>query len=100
MLGDMMNQMNEMQEKMQQQLAQESFTAEAGAVRVTCDGTRKITDISIDVTKTDTSDPEELEDLLLVAINEALAKAAEFESNQAGGMMKDMLPPGLSGMFG
>ncbi|PHI21571.1 nucleoid-associated protein, YbaB/EbfC family [Lewinellaceae bacterium SD302] len=100
MLGDMMNQMNEMQEKMQKQLAEQSFTAEAGAVKVTCNGARQFTDISIDASKTDTNDPEELEDLLLVAINEALGKAAEYESGQAGGMMKDMLPPGLSGLFG
>lgn len=100
MLGDMMNQMNEMQERMQKQLAEQTFTAEAGAVKVSCNGARTITDISIDASKMDTSDLEELEDLLLVAVNEALEKAAEYEANQAGGMMKDMLPPGLGGLFG
>ena len=100
MFGDMMNQMSEMQERMQQELAQKSFSASAGAVSVTCDGTRKITDISIDATKWDSKDPEELEDLLLIATNEVLAKAAAYEADQAGGIMKDMLPPGLGGLFG
>lgn len=95
-----MNQMNEMQEKMQAQLAQQSFSATAGAVTVTCDGTRKITDVGINPEKWSSKDIEELEDLLLIATNEVLAKAAENEANQAGGMMKDMLPPGLSGLFG
>lgn len=95
-----MNQMNEMQTRMQEQLAQQSFTTKAGPVTVTCDGTRKITDVSINAEEWASKDPEELEDFILIATNEALAKAAENESNQAGGMMKDMLPPGLSGLFG
>lgn len=102
MFGDMMSQMNEMQEKMKQQLAAESFTGEAGdgAVKVVCDGTRKLQNISIDQEKVDLSDTEELEDLLLVATNRALEAAAAYEASQAGGMMKDMLPPGLGGLFG
>lgn len=97
-----MSQMNEMQEKMRQQLAQQTFTATAGdgSVRVSCDGTRRLTDVSIDPAKMNGGDPEEIEDLLLVAVNDVLSQAAAYEADQAGGMMKDMLPPGLSGMFG
>ncbi|PPK84646.1 hypothetical protein CLV84_3808 [Neolewinella xylanilytica] len=102
MFGDMMKQMEEMQAKMQQQLAQESFEAEAGggAVKVTCDGTRTVQNISIDPDQVDPSDVEALEDLLVVATNRALEKAAEFEAKQAGGMMDNMLPGGLGGLLG
>lgn len=98
MFGDMMNQMNEMQEQMKKQLSEQTFTAQAGAVVVTCDGNRAITNISIKPEGLE--DTEELEDLLLVAINRALEDAANYEAEQAGGMMKNMLPGGLGGMFG
>ncbi|MEM9835502.1 MAG: YbaB/EbfC family nucleoid-associated protein [Bacteroidota bacterium] len=102
MFGDMMNQMNEMQEKMKQQLAAQSFTAEAGdgAIQVSCNGARQLTNISINTDQLDLSDSEELEDLLLVAVNRVLEEAATYEAEQAGGMMKDMLPGGLGGLFG
>lgn len=102
MLGDMMSQMNEMQEKMQRELAEKTFTAEVGdgAVSVSCSGVRKLTNISINPEKLDLGEHEELEDLLMVAINRVLEEAANYEAEEAGGMMKNMLPPGLSGLFG
>ena len=97
-----MKQMEEMQAKMQEQLAGESFEAEAGggAVKVICDGTRTIQNVSIDAEQVDPSDTEALEDLLVVAVNRALQKAAEFEAKQAGGMMDNMLPGGLGSLLG
>ena len=95
-----MKQMEEMQAKMQEQLAQQSFEAEAGGVRVKCDGTRTRQNVSIDASQIDLSDTEELEDLIVVATNRALEQAAEFEAKQAGGMMDNMLPGGLGGLMG
>lgn len=93
-----MNQMNEMQEQMKKQLSEQTFTAEAGAVTVSCNGNRAITNISIQAAALE--DHEELEDLLVVAINRVLEDAANYEAEQAGGMMKNMLPGGLGGLFG
>jgi DNA-binding YbaB/EbfC family protein len=98
MFGAMMNQMNAMQEQMKKHMSDQSFTAEAGVVAVTCDGNRNITNISIKPEGLE--DTEELEDLLLVAINRALENAATYEAEQAGGMMKNMLPGGLGGLLG
>ena len=97
-----MKQMEEMQAKMQQQLAQETFEGEAGggAVKVSCDGTRVIKNVTIDTEQVDTSDLEALEDLFVVAANRALEKAAAYEGQQAGGMMDNMLPGGLSSLMG
>jgi DNA-binding YbaB/EbfC family protein len=102
MFGDMMKQMEEMQAKMQEQLAQQSFDGEAGggAVRVTCDGTRTIQNVKIDPEQVDTEDLEALEDLFVVATNRALEQAAAYEAQQAGGMMDNMLPGGLGSMLG
>ena len=102
MFGDMMNQMQEMQEQMQKKLAAESFTAEAGggAVTVTCSGARVITNVKISPDLLDPEDAEGLEDLIVVATNRALEKASEYEQGQAGSMMNNMLPGGLGGLFG
>ncbi|MCP9237494.1 YbaB/EbfC family nucleoid-associated protein [Lewinella sp. JB7] len=102
MFGDMMKQMEEMQAKMQEQLAQQTFEAEAGggAVKVTCDGTRTIHNVSIDPEQVDPSDLEALEDLVVVATNRALEQAAAYEAQQAGGMMDNMLPGGLGSILG
>lgn len=102
MFGDMMSQMNEMQEKMRQQLALKEFscTVGNGAVTVVCNGQRQLTNISLHPSKLDMEDTEELEDLLLVAINRVLEDAAAYEAEQAGNMTKDLLPPGFENIFG
>lgn len=102
MFGDMMKQMEEMQAKMQKQLAEQTFEGEAGggAVKVSCDGTRVIQNVSIDAAQVDASDTEALEDLFVVAANRALEKAAAYEGQQAGGMMDNMLPGGLGSLMG
>jgi DNA-binding YbaB/EbfC family protein len=102
MFGDMMNQMQEMQQRMKEQLATASFTGEAGggAVKVTCNGVRTITNISIDPKQVDPEDIEGIEDLVVVATNRALEQAATYEQEQAGSMMNNMLPGGLGDLFG
>lgn len=102
MFGDMMGQMQEMQEKMQRELAAKSFSADAGggAVTVTCNGARTITNVKISPDLLDPEDAEGVEDLLVVATNRALEKAAAYEQEQAGSMMNNMLPGGLGGLLG
>jgi len=102
MFGDMMSQMQEMQDKMQQELAAQNFSADAGggAVTVTCTGAREITNVKIDPEQVDPEDLEGLEDLLVVATNRALEKAAEYETTQAGSMMNNMMPGGLGSLLG
>lgn len=102
MFGNMMDQMQQMQEKMQRELAEQSFSAEAGggAVTVTCDGSRTITNVKVSSDLLDPEDAEGLEDLLVVATNRALEKAAAYEREQAGSMMNNMLPGGLGGLLG
>ncbi|MEM8584487.1 MAG: YbaB/EbfC family nucleoid-associated protein [Bacteroidota bacterium] len=102
MFGDLMNQMQEMQAEMRRKLAEATFTGEAqdGAIQVSCDGTRQVTNISIDAEKIDLSDPEALEDLLLVAVNRALEQAAAFEAEQGQAAMGNMLPGGMEGLLG
>ena len=97
-----MNQMNQMQEQMQKQLAAQTFEAEAGggAVRVSCNGARAILNVSIDPEQVDPSDLEALEDLVVVATNRALEQAAAYEAEQGSAMMNSMIPGGLGSLFG
>lgn len=97
-----MGQMQQMQEEMAKQLAAQSFTAEAGggAVKVTVSGAREVQNVKIDTQQIELDDTEGLEDLIVVATNRALEKAAEYEQGQAGNMMNSLLPGGLGSMFG
>ena len=105
MFGDILGNMEERQKEMREKLAQITVEAEAGdgAVKVTANAARAITNISISKEAIDLDDIEQLEDLLLVAVNRVIEKAAVKEAEESQKMMKDMLPPGmgdLSDLFG
>ncbi len=105
MFGDLLGNLEEKQKEMKAKLAEMFVNAEAGdgAVKVTANANREITNIAIDTQKMDLTDAEALEDLILVATNRALEMAAEKEAAESQNLMKDMLPPGmgnLPNMFG
>lgn len=89
-------------DEMKARLAQETLEAEieGGAIRVKVNGNREVLDISLDESKIDLTDREKLEDLLVIAVNQALDLATELEADQAQKMINDMIPPGLGGLFG
>lgn len=97
-----MGQMQEMQAKLKDQLREISVEAEAGdgLVKVTANAAREITNIKVSPDLLDPEDAEGLEDLLMVAINRVLEKAAEREAAESQGLLKNMLPPGMDGLFG
>ncbi len=100
MFGDLMGDMQEKQKAMKEKLASITVDAEAGngAVKITANANKEILNISIDQDVLETGELEELEDLLLIAINEVLAKAMEKEQVETQKMLKDMLPPGMGGL--
>jgi len=89
-------------DEMKARLANEILEAEVedGAIRVKVNGNREVLDISIDSEKVDLSDKEQIEDLMVIAINQALELATELEASEAQKMINDMIPPGLGGLFG
>ena len=96
MFGDM----QEKQEVLKKALGEMRLEAEAGdgLVKVTVNGNREIINISIQTDAMTPDDPEQLEDLLLVAVNRALATAAETEAAESQKLIQDMLPPGMGGL--
>ena len=101
-MAGMMKKMQKMQSRlaaMQGDLADKEFTAivGSGVVRATVTGDGKLAKLKLDPDALDPADTEMLEDLICVATNNALQKAAEEKTK----MMNDItgglpLPPGLN----
>jgi hypothetical protein len=100
MFGDLMGNMEERQKEMKAKLAEMTVEAEAGdgAIKVTANANREIVNISINKEALDWDDEEQVEDLMMVAINRALEKAAEKEAAETENLIKDMMPPGFGGL--
>jgi DNA-binding YbaB/EbfC family protein len=101
-----MRQLQKMQEDMlkaQEALAEETVEVEAGggAIKIVITGDQHIKSVTIKPEALDTSDPEwanDLQDLLVVAVNQAIEKSqalAAERMNAASGGLSEMLPPGL-----
>ncbi|HMQ89566.1 MAG TPA: YbaB/EbfC family nucleoid-associated protein [Flavilitoribacter sp.] len=102
MFGDLFGQMEEQQKAIKEKLAAITVEAESGdgAVKVTATAARQLLNITINPEAIHPEDPEELEDLILVAVNRALELAAAKESEESQKLIQDMLPPGFGGLFG
>ena len=80
----------EMQKKQAELEAQEFTVSKGGAVTVVVKGDKSIVSISIDKDAMDPDNKEMVEELVALAINEAIeqirAKEAEISSSMSGGM--------------
>jgi DNA-binding YbaB/EbfC family protein len=106
----MMKQLQKMQEDMakaQEALAEETLEVQAGggAVTIVITGHQRIKSVAINQEALDTSDPEwanDLQDLLVVAINQAIEKSQERAAERMEaitGNLSGMLPGGMGGLF-
>jgi len=96
----MMRQAQELQAKLakaQQQLSDTVVEASSGggAVKVTIDGQQKIQSVKISPEVVNPDDVELLEDLVLTAISEAIAKSQEAAAKQLEGLTGGLRIPGL-----
>jgi len=73
--------------------------AEGGLIKVTATANKEVTEIGIDPVFLSNADKEELEELLTVAVNNALKQADQVSQTEMQGAAKDMLG-GLGGLFG
>jgi DNA-binding protein YbaB len=72
---------------------------EGGAIKITATANKAITGVEIQEEFFKQADKEEFEELLLTAINKALAQADAVSATEMQSATKDMLG-GLGGMFG
>ena len=102
MFGNLFGNIEEQQEALQQKL--ESIQLESsvrdGAIVVKGNAKREILDILIDQSKVDMNDVEQLQDLLVTAVNDLILMATEAEQVESQKLINDILPPGLGGLFG
>jgi DNA-binding YbaB/EbfC family protein len=93
----MMKQAQQMQERMQKQMAEMRIEATAGGgmVTVVMDGTKQVHSIRIDPEAVSKDDVEMLQDLILAALNDAHRKADDAMAKQMQGLMGGMKIPGL-----
>ena len=94
----MMQQAQQMQERLQKQMAEMRVDATAGGgmVTVTVNGNKQLLQLKIDPEVVSKDDVEMLQDLVVAAVNDAHRKVDELLANQMQGMMGGMRIPGLS----
>ncbi len=97
----MMKQIQKMQEdmaKMQAELGNKTVTEEAGGgmIKVVANGNKEIVSVEIDTQVIVAEEKEILEDLVVAAVNKALASAKKMEEDELAKLTKGMMPPGMN----
>ncbi|HEU0138124.1 MAG TPA: YbaB/EbfC family nucleoid-associated protein [Bryobacteraceae bacterium] len=95
-MQQMMKQAQQMQQKLQEEIAQIRVEASAGGgmVTVKMDGQKKVLGVTIDPEVA--GDVEMLQDMMMAAFNEAHKKVEDETQQKMGGLLGGMgLPPGL-----
>ena len=95
-LRQLMKQAQEMQEKLQQEMAETVVEASVGGgmVAVKMNGHKQLLEVKIEPDALDPEDPEMTQDLIVAAVNEASRKVDEALQSRLGGMAS-----GLPGMM-
>ena len=96
-IQQMMKQAQQMQERLQKQMAEMRVEATAGGgmVSVVVSGTKQLLSVKIDPEVVSKDDDEMLQDLIVAAVNDAHRKVDEDLQKQVGGLMGGMKLPGM-----
>ena len=102
-MSQLMKQAQQFQAKMaklQEELGEKTLEASAGGgmVSVVVNGKQEVLSIHIDPEVVDPRDVEMLQDLVLAAVNDGLARSKEMVSQGMGELTGGMNIPGLTGM--
>ncbi len=96
LLGDFEKKQDAMRAKLKEMVFDYNFSD--GAIIITANASREILNININPEKVNLSDKEEVEDMVLEAINRALEEAAIKEAAEMQNSINDILPGGMSGL--
>ncbi len=101
-LGDLMKQAQKMQQELlriQEELATKTVEASSGGgmVTVVINGRLEVVSIKIEKDVVDPSDVEMLQDLVLAAVNEGIAKSQEMTKEEMAKVTGGLPIPGLTG---
>lgn len=97
-IQQLMKQAQQMQDRLQRELAETVVEASVGGgvVTVKMSGQKQLLGITLDPEVIDPEDPDILQDLLVAAVNEAGRKVDEQMSKKLGGMAPGI--PGIPGL--
>ncbi|MGE4618673.1 MAG: YbaB/EbfC family nucleoid-associated protein [Planctomycetota bacterium] len=100
-LGGLFQQAQKMQKELkavQEDLAQRILVGESGSglVKVYANGQQEVVKVEIDPQAVDPEDADLLEDLILVAVQQALEKAKELSDQETSRITGGMSFPGMS----
>lgn len=95
--SNLLRQMQNRLAKIQEELAQETVeaTAGGGAIKVTMTGTQKVVSVHVDPSVVDPDEVEMLQDLIVAAFNEAIAKSQELAAKRLGAVTGGLKLPGM-----
>lgn len=99
-MNNMMKQVKKMQEQMekaQAEIEEKEFSSSTGGgvVEATVNGKKEVLSVKINPDVVDPDDVEMLEDLIMVAINDAMTKAANYNEETMGKLTGGINIPGL-----
>lgn len=96
-IQQMMKQAQQMQDRLQKEMADMKVEATAGGgmVTVVMSGGKQLLSLKIDPEAVSKDDVEMLQDLILAAVNDAQRKVDEALQQKMGGMMGGLKIPGL-----
>lgn len=103
-MGQLMKQAQQIQTKMaklQEDLGERTVDASSGGgmVIVVANGRQEVLSIKIEQEVIDPDDAEMLQDLIMAAVNDALARAKEMVNEEMGKLTKGMNIPGMPGLL-
>ena len=101
-IAKMAQQMQAQMAQAQEELREKTLeaTAGGGAVRVVITGAQEIRAIEIDPGAVDPDEVEMLQDLILTAVNDAIARSKELERERMSALAGGMGIPGMPGIGG
>jgi nucleoid-associated protein EbfC len=96
-MQQMMKQAQQMQDRLQKQMAEARVEGNAGGgmVTVVMNGAKQVQSLKIDPEVVSKDDVEMLQDLIVAALNDAHRKADEEMQKNMGGMMGGLKIPGF-----
>ena len=97
MFGDLFGNFEQKQADMLAKTAAIVVETTVGGIKVAANGNKEIINITIEDPSV-LEDKEQLEDVLMAAVNRALAEAGEKAADEMEKSMSDMLPPGMGGL--
>lgn len=104
-MGNLLKQAQQFQARMaklQEELGERTVEASSGGgmVAVVANGKQEIISVTIDPEVIDPEDKDMLQDLIIAAVNDALAKAKQMVQEEMGKLTHGLNLPNLPGLFG